>query len=122
MIGPHIEVVLLITGAVTALAIIQFIAPAPILRAICGEAPKDETSLALARHWALLIFLIGALLIYAAFHPGVRGPAVLVAAIEKIALGAGVLGTALRRHPPAAAIAAGDSIIAFIYFLYLAGY
>src|SRR5499427_2560889 len=28
--------------------------------------------LAVARHWGLLIFLVGALLIYAAFHPSVR--------------------------------------------------
>jgi hypothetical protein len=93
-----------------------------LLRTVYGEAPKDTASLALARHWGLLIFLIAALLIYAALHPAVRGPAILIAAIEKIALGAGVLGTALRRHPLAAAIAVGDSLIALVYLLYLGGY
>jgi hypothetical protein len=122
MIGPHIEIILIVTGALTAVAILQFIAPAPMLRTIYGEAPKDAASLALARHWGLLIFLIGALLVYAALHPAVRDPAVLIAAIEKIALGVGVLGTTLRQHPVAAAIAAGDSIIALVYLLYLAGY
>ena len=34
---------------------------------IYGEVPKDLPSLALARHWGLLIFLVGALLIYGAF-------------------------------------------------------
>ena len=92
MIGAHIEIILVITGALTAVALLQFIAPIFTLRMIYGEAPKDLASLALARHWGLLIFLVGALLIYGAFHPAVRDPAVVIAAIEKIALGAGVLG------------------------------
>ena len=50
MIGSHIEIILIVTGALTAVAILQFIAPAPMLRTICGEAPKDAASIALARH------------------------------------------------------------------------
>lgn len=122
MIGSHIEIILIITGALTAIALIQFVAPVPTLRMIYGEAPTDAVSLALARHWGLLIFLIGALLIYAAFHPAVRAPVMIVAAIEKVALGAAVLGTSLRQHPVAAAIAAGDLLIALVYVLYLAGF
>jgi len=122
MIGMHIELILIVTGALTAVALVQFFAPGPMLRMIFGEAPRDLPGLALARHWGLLIFLVGALLIYAAFHPPVRGPAVLLAAIEKIALGVGVLVTPLRRRPLAEAIAVGDSFIALVYVLYLAGY
>ena len=119
MIGAHIELILIVTGALTAIALLQFIAPTPVLRLIYGEAPADEVSLAVARHWGVLVFLVGALLIYAAFHPSIRGP---VAAIEKAALGAGVLGTSLRTHPAAVTIAAGDSLIALIYVLYFAGF
>ena len=122
MIGAHIEIILIVTGALTAVALLQFIAPIPMLRLIYGEAPKDEVSLFLARHWGLLIFLVGALLIFAAFHPALRASATLLAAIEKIALGVGVFGTSLRRHPMLATIAAGDSIIALVYVLYLAGF
>ena len=120
MIGAHIEVILIVTGALTAIALLQFVAPAPILRMIFGAT--GEIGLAVARHWGLLIFLVGALLIYAAFHPSVRGPAMVVAVIEKAALGLGVFGTSLRTHPVAAAIAAGESLIALIYVLYLAGF
>jgi hypothetical protein len=77
---------------------------------------------AVARHWGLLTFLVGALLVYAAFHPSVRGPVMVVAVIEKVALGLGIFGTSLRTHPAAAAAAAGDSLIALIYVLYLAGF
>jgi hypothetical protein len=122
MIGAHIELILIVTGAVTAIALLQFIAPAPVLHIIYGEAPTDEVGLAVARHWGLLIFLIGALLIYAAFHPSVRGPVMVVAVIEKAALGLGIFGTSLRSHPAAASAAAADSIIAIIYVLYLAGF
>jgi len=122
MIGAHIEFILIVTGTLTAIAILQFIAPAQVLRMIYGEAPTDEVSLAVARHWGLLTFLVGALLIYAAFHASVRGPAMVVAVIEKAALGLGVFGTSLRAHPAAAAIAAGDSFIALVYVLYLAGF
>src|SRR5262245_26173888 len=86
MIGAHIEIILVVTGALTTVALLQFIAPLPMLRLIYGEAPKDEVTLFLARHWGLLIFLVGALLIYAAFHPALRAPAMLLAAIEKVAL------------------------------------
>jgi hypothetical protein len=120
MIAAHIEIILIITGAATAIALLQFLAPSPVLRMIYGEAPTDAVSLALARHWGLLIFGVGILLIYAAFHDTVRGPAMIFAATEKIALGVGVLGTSLRKHAVAAAIAVGDSLIALIYLLYLA--
>jgi hypothetical protein len=122
MIGTHIEFILIVTGAATAIAFVQFIAPAPVLRMICGKAPTDEVGLAVARHWGLLVCLVGALLIYAAFDPPARGPAVVVAAIGKTALGLGVFGTTLRKRPAAAAIAAGDSLFALVYILYLAGF
>jgi hypothetical protein len=122
MIGRHLEIVLVITGAFTVIAILQFIVPAAMLRTIFGDAPKDAASLALARHWGLLMFLIGVLLIYAALHHVVREPAVVLVAIEKVALGVVVLGTSLRYRPAAAAIAIGDRIIVFISILYLGGY
>src|SRR5262249_27819747 len=122
MISAHIELILIVTGALTAIALLQFIAPASVLRMICGQAPTDEVGLAVARHWGLLTFLVGALLVYAAFHPSVRGPAMVIAVVEKAALGLGVFGTSLRMHFAAAAIAAGDSLIALLYVLYLAGF
>jgi hypothetical protein len=120
MISAHIEIILIVTGTATALAL--FIAPSAVLRMIYGAASADVVSTALARHWGLLIFLIGILLIYAAFQPAVRNPAMVVAAVEKLALGAGVFGTSLRNYPVAVAIAAGESVIALIYVLYLAGF
>jgi len=46
MIGAHIELILIVTGALTAIALLQFVAPAPILRMIFGAT--DEVGLAVA--------------------------------------------------------------------------
>src|SRR5262245_27676697 len=90
MIATHIESILIITGALTAIALIQFISPSQSLRMIYGETPTFTVSLVLARHWGLLTFCIGVLLIYAAFHPPLRDPAMVFGATEKVALGAGL--------------------------------
>ena len=84
MIGTHIEIILVVTGATTAMALAQFIAPASVSRIIYGAAPAEVVGIALVRHWGLLVFLVGVLLIYAAFHPEVREPVMVVAAAEKI--------------------------------------
>ncbi len=39
MIGAHIELILIVTGALTAVALLQFIVPVPMLRVIYGKAP-----------------------------------------------------------------------------------
>lgn len=122
MIGAHIEIFLIVTGATTAVAFVQFIAPASVCRIIYGAAPTEVVGRALARHWGLLVSLVGVLLIYAAFHPEMRQPIMIVAAVEKIGFGLGVFGTSLWRYPIAAAIAAGDTLIPIVYVLYLVGH
>jgi hypothetical protein len=122
LIGAHIQFILVVTGLLTAGAVIVVLAPAAVLTRAFGKTPLDEASLAIARHWGLLMFLIGALLVYAAFDPPIREPVILAGAIEKAVLGAGVLGTGLREHPAARAAAIRDSLMALILFLYLAGF
>jgi hypothetical protein len=121
VIATHIELILIVTGAATATMLSQFFAPLPVLRLIFGEAPTDRVSVALARHWGLLIFCVGALLIYAAFYPPIRAPILVVAVIEKVGLGVCVLGTLLRRQGIAAVLAGGDLLMALVYVLYLSG-
>ena len=121
MIAAHIELILLVTGGATAIAVAQLIAPLQLLRLTYGEAPVDPVSVALARHWGLLIFCVGVLLIYAAFHPPIRVPIMVFAMIEKVGFAACVLGTSLRRRRAAAAMAAADLLMAVVYGLYFAG-
>lgn len=122
MIGNHIQLILIVTGVITASMFLQFLAPRVIVRLVYGEEITDPVSLLVARHWGLLVGLIGALLVYAAFEPALRGPVVWVALIEKLALVAMLLGPAIRKRGRVASIAAGDLLMSLIYALYLAGF
>ena len=120
-ITSNIESILVITGSLTATMLIQFIAPSWVVRHTFGEPPSGPVSTMFARHWGLLLFCIGALLFYSAFHPELRKPAVVFASLEKIGFVACVFGTSLRRRPMASIMAAGDAVMIIIFMLYLAG-
>ena len=121
MITSNIEAILIVTGALTATMLAQFMAPSWMVRHTYGEAPAGPVSILFARHWGLLLFCVGALLVYAAFHPALRGPAVVLASVEKAGFIACVFGTSLRRRPIAAIMATGDAVLVLIYVLYLVG-
>ena len=121
VITSNIEAILIVTGALTATMLAQFVAPSWMVRHVFGEALSKPVSMVLARHWGLLLFCVGALLVYAAFHPPLRGPAVVLALVEKVGFVACVFGTSLRQRPMASIIAAGDAAMALVYVLYLVG-
>ena len=86
MLSSSISIILLVTGIVTALPVVQFIAPGPALRLLYQLDLRDEAGLFFARHWGLLAAVMGGLLIYASGHPEVRAPIVLAAMLEKAGL------------------------------------
>lgn len=86
MIAAHIEAILWFTGVVTALPIVQFIAPRFGLKLLFKVEVHDPAGLLFARHWGLLAFTMGGLLLYAAGHPQARYPILLAAMIEKAGL------------------------------------
>ena len=77
--------ILRITGAITMLGGLQFIAPEMVLK-LSNMAVADETGLFFARHWGLLAFCLGGLLFYSAKHSAFRFPVLLVVTLEKLAL------------------------------------
>jgi hypothetical protein len=82
-ISENIGDILVITGAITAAGLAQFISPKPFLREIHKIDMPDEAPMLFARHWGLLSFVIGGLLMYAGRHPEVRIAAVTAALIAK---------------------------------------
>ena len=76
--------------------------------------------LLLARHWSLLISLVGGLLIYAAYHPDVRVPVMVVAAAEKLVLAVLVATSPLRRRMETVSVVGADVVMASLYVVYLA--
>ena len=121
MITSNIELILVITGTLTATMLAQFIAPSWVARHTFGEVPSGGASITLARHWGLLLFCVGALLVYSAFHATVREPAVVLASIEKVGFAGCVFGTSLRNRPIISIMAAGDALMVLVYALYLLG-
>jgi hypothetical protein len=51
MITPNIEVLLIITGALTASMLILFVVPSWTVRHAFGEVLSGAASVVLARHW-----------------------------------------------------------------------
>jgi hypothetical protein len=121
MLAAQIEWILLITGLATAGAIVMFLAPVYSMKTLFGQSPADALGLLIARHWGLLVFLVGGLIVYAAYHPQVRGPAMIVAIVEKAAIALGMLISPFRRRPAMLVMALADAGMAAVYLVYLTG-
>ncbi|MFZ6757682.1 hypothetical protein ACO0K9_10775 [Undibacterium sp. Ji50W] len=80
-----IRKVLYVSGVVTMLAGLQFLAPTLFLQA-SGMQVGDVTGLFFARHWGLMAFVVGALILYAVKQVEARRAILLAAATEKLGL------------------------------------
>jgi hypothetical protein len=112
--------VLLVTGALTAVVGIGVFIPRQLLALLLGERTSNATLILMARHWSLLVALVGGLLIYAGYHPEARLPAMIVGAAEKLVFGILVIASPLRRRLQTMAIVCADAIMALLYVLILA--
>jgi hypothetical protein len=90
-ITDNIADILHITGAITAAMLAQFLAPQTFLRHIVKIELRDEASLFYARHWGLVAFVTGGLLMYAAAHPELQYAVVFAALVEKAGFSALVI-------------------------------
>ena len=120
MITSHIDAVLIVTGVGTASALVLFLLPSGVLRQIIGD-DAGPISIGLLRHWGLLLFCVGALLVYAAFHPTVREPAIVLASVEKFGFAACVFGTSVRQRRTVSIMAVADAAMVLLYALYFVG-
>lgn len=121
MIANHIELILVVTGIYTAAAILQFFAPRlGLAKLTFGAESSDPFTLLLAQHWGLLAGLLGGLLVYAAYHPEIRVPVMLVAALEKLALAGLILLGRWPRTALATRLAFIDAVIAVVFLLHVA--
>ncbi len=122
MIDAHLEGILWVTGAITMLPLLQFLAPRLGLKLLYKVEVNDPVGLLFARHWGLLAFVLGALLFYAAGHPEIRRPVLFAAMVEK----AGLVGllAAQRKAPSAGGLRltlAFDALCSLLYAGWLLG-
>ena len=121
MLAAQIELILLMTGLATAGALVVFLAPVTSLKLLYGQAPSDALSLVIVRHWGLLIFSVGAQLIYAAYHADLRVPTMIVAIVEKVAFALGMFFSPFHRRPTVRVVTLADAGMATLYLIYLFG-
>jgi hypothetical protein len=121
-VSAYLSVILSVVGVYTLLALPQFFLPRLfLLRVTFGAQTAEPFTLLLARHWALLAALLGGLLLYAVGHPEVRLPAMLMAAVEKLALAGLVFFGGWKRTPAATRLAVVDAVMGVVLLLALAG-
>src|SRR5262249_18436335 len=113
--------IMLVAGALTCTMIYAAIAPHAALRATFREALEGPVAEIVVRNWGVLIALIGAMLIYGAYHAPVRALVLTVAAASKIGFivlvrvhGGRFLGTAGCRFGIVA-------VLVVLFLAYLAG-
>jgi len=121
MLAAHIELILLLTGLATTGALLLFVAPVTTLKLLFGQAPSDVLSQLIVRHWGLLVGLVGTLIVYAAYHPDTRVPALSVAVAEKAAFALAIFLSPFRHRPAVLVMVLADSGMASVYVLYLIG-
>jgi uncharacterized protein YacL len=116
-IEAQIKWIMLVFGALTCTMIFAAIAPQAALNSTFGASiqmqPLTEI---LVRNWGALIALIGAMLIYGAFHVESRQMILTVSSISKLVFIALVL-TYGRPYLGQAGIAIGIDLIAVAFFL-----
>jgi len=111
--------ILIATGLLTMGAFAAFLFPTTISHIVFGIITPDAGTRFIVQHWALLVFLVGALLVCAGRHPEMQVPVMAVAATDKLVGSGMVLAGPLRHRAAALAIVAADSIMGMMYLLML---
>ncbi len=83
-IVEKIKWIMLVSGALTCTMIYAAIAPQAALRATFGETLEGPLAAVVVRNWGVLITLVGAMLIYGAYHAPVRRLVLAVAGVSKL--------------------------------------
>ena len=121
IVVANIKWIMLAAGVLTCTMIYPAIAPQAALHGTFGEALDGPLAEIVVRNWAVLITLIGAMLIYGAYHAAVRPLVLAVAALSKLVFIALVLAQGSRYLGQQAGIAiAIDAVWVVLFALYLA--
>src|SRR5688500_3600918 len=91
LLTKHIKWLMLFSGSLTCTMVYAAIAPQAALTSTFGQTLDGPVAAAVVRNWGALIALVGAMLIYGAFHPPSRPMALVVAGARQLVLVALVL-------------------------------
>ena len=115
-----IKWIMLVSGVLTCTMIYAAIAPQAALRGTFGETLQGPLAEIVVRNWGVLITLVGAMLIYGAYHAAVRPLVLTVAGLSKLVFILLVLAQGSRYLGQQAGIAiAIDAVWVVLFALYL---
>jgi hypothetical protein len=120
-IVANIKWIMLLAGALTCTMLYAAIAPQSALRSTFGESLEGPVAEIVVRSWGALIFLVGAMLLYGAYHPPVRALVLTVAGASKAFFIALILAQGSRFLQPAGVTLVVDSVMVLLFIAYLAG-
>jgi hypothetical protein len=121
-IAARIMPIMLVSGILTCSGFFALVAPRAAVAGTYGIALEGPVADVVVRNWGALIGMVGLMLVYGAFRPGVR-PLVLVAAIgSKVIFISLVLahGSRFLSQPVRVSVAV-DLVMVAVFLLYLAG-
>lgn len=96
MLAAYIKWIMLVSGAMTCTMVYAAIAPQAMLQNTFGDSVEGPLAELVVRNWGVLIFMVGAMLIYGAFNAAVRPLVLTVAAASKVTFIALVLSNGDR--------------------------
>src|SRR5262245_33560401 len=119
-VSSYIKWIMLVSGGLTCTIIYAAIAPQAALQSTFGEALDGPLASIVVRNWGVLIALMGAMLVYGAYNPPVRGLVLTVAGASKLVFIVLVLshGGRYLGHQAAVAIAV-DALWVALFAWYL---
>ena len=121
-LNKNMKWVMLVSGALTCSMIYAAINPQVALKAHFGSTLSGPIAELVVRNWGVLIFLMGAMLIYGAFNVAVRPLALVIAGASKVTFIALVLSQGMMFLSYSAGTAVGlDSVFVLLYGIYLFG-
>ena len=120
-VAANIRWIMLVAGALTCTMVYAAIAPEAALRSTFGEALEGPLAEIVVRNWGVLITLIGAMLIYGAYHPPVRPLVLTVAGTSKVVFIGLVLAHGGRYLGHAGMAIAVDVVLVTLFAIYLLG-
>jgi hypothetical protein len=112
--------IMVVSGLLTLTMLYATVAPGPALQQMFGETPSGAMATVVAPNWGILIGLMGALLLWGAWHAPSRKLALVVAGASKIAFIALVLMQGDRYLAGLGAAVAIDAVMVVLFALYLA--
>jgi hypothetical protein len=118
-VSANIRWIMLIAGALTCTMVYAAIAPQAALRSTFGEALEGPLAEIVVRNWGVLITLIGAMLLYGAYHPPVRPLVLAVAGTSKMVFIGLVLAHGGRYLGHAGLAIAVDVVLVVLFAAYL---